>query len=116
MREIHFFENEYEEKNWVKHQGIEGRPVGVFNDFDCMKYTVDHPSQVHEDEVIVTTQMCYLDTRWLEEGFRIFVHDHTGVFEIVIGDGNERTNRFIRYAHNLFRMWENGEFGLKEEE
>ncbi len=54
--------------------------------------------------------MCYLETRWIEEGFRIFVHDHTGMFEITIGENNERTDRYIRYGHYLFRMWENGEF------
>ena len=67
------------------------------------------------DVVIGTTQMCFLSTRWFEDGFRVFVHDRTGTFEIVLGEGNERTDRHIRLGHNLFRMWENGEFGLSEE-
>lgn len=114
MREIHFFESEAEEYNWVKHQDIEGRSRCIANDFTKMKYIEGHLSGVHED--VVTTQMCYLDTSWFEEGYRIFVHDHTGTFEIVLGEGNERTGRAIRYGHNLYRMWANGEFGSKEEE
>lgn len=114
MREIHFFEYEDDEDDWVMHQQIEDKSVWVANDFADMKYIAGHLSEVRE--YVATIQMCYLDTRWFEEGFRIFVHDHTGSFEIVLGDGNERTSRYIRYGHNLFRMWENGEFGLKEEE
>ena len=114
MREIHFFENEDEEDEWVMHQDIEGRSMTVANDFAGMKHIAGHLSEVHED--VVTIQMCYLDTRWLEEGFRIFVHDHTGMFEIVLGDDNERTDRMIRYGHNLYRLWLGGEFGSKEAE
>lgn len=63
-----------------------------------------------------TMQMSFLSTEWFDLGYRIFVHDDTGMFEIVLGEGNERTSRHIRRAHNLFRMWENGEFGLSEED
>lgn len=82
MREIHFFEDEDEEDDWVLHQNNEDRSVWIANDFAKMKYISDHPSEVQE--YIVTTQMSYLSTRWFEEGFRIFVHDHTGTFEIVL--------------------------------
>ena len=114
MREIHFFENEEEEETWVMHQETEGRSVWKANDFVSMYLISGHLSEVHE--YLVTIQMCYLDTRWFEEGFRIFVHDHTGTFEIVLGGENERTSREIRYGHNLYRLWIGGEFGLKEEE
>lgn len=114
MREIHFFENESDEYEWVAHQNIEGRPIWIANDFAKMKYVESHLSEINED--VATTQMSYLNTRWFEEGFRIFVHDHTGTFEIVLGEGNERTDRAIRYGHSLYRLWVNGEFGLKEEE
>jgi len=114
MREIHFFEEEDEEDDWIMHQDIEGKSTRIANDFAGMKYITGHLSEVHEG--VITTQMCYLDTRWFEEGFRIFVHDHTGTFEIVLGEGNERTSRMIRPGHNLYRLWVGGEFGLKEEE
>ncbi|MBQ7621102.1 MAG: hypothetical protein IJV47_02455 [Candidatus Methanomethylophilaceae archaeon] len=112
MREIHFFEKEEDEDEWVRIQDIEDRSVWVANDFAGMRYIAGHLSEVQE--YIATIQMCYLDTRWFEEGFRIFVHDHTGTFEIVLGEGNERTDRYIRYAHCLYRMWLNGEFELEE--
>lgn len=79
-----------------------------------MKYTQDHLSEFDGD--ITTTQMSFLSTEWFEEGFRIFVHDHTGTFEIVLGEGNERTNREIRPGHSLFNLWRGGEFRLKEGE
>lgn len=114
MREIHFFENESDEYERVAHQNIEGRPIWVANDFASMKYVAGHLSEINMD--VFTIQMCYLDTRWFEEGFRIFVHDHTGTFEIVLGEGNERTSRMIRYGHNLYKLWVGGEFGSKEVE
>lgn len=61
-------------------------------------------------KVYVCKQMCFLDTAWLVYGFRIFVHDKTGQYEIKLGSSNERTHRDIRAAHNLFKMWSNGEF------
>ena len=112
MREIHFFENEGDMYEWVRHQDLKSRPMWIANDFAEMKYIADHLSEVHKD--VVTIQMCYLDTRWFEEGFRIFVHDHTGTFEIVLGGGNERTTREIRYGHDLYKLWIGGEFGLKK--
>jgi len=113
MKEIHFFENEDDEFDWNLHQEMDGRTCHFANDFAKMKYIAGHLPEF--DGVICTIQMGYLDTRWFEEGYRIFVHDHTGVFEIVLGDGNERTSRHIRYAHCLYRMWLNGEFEMKEE-
>ena len=113
MREIHFFENKDDEDDWVMHQNNEERSVWVANDFAGMKYIAGHLFKVHE--YVATIQMCYLDTRWFEESFRIFVHDHTGVFEIDLGGNNERTDRYIRYGHCLYRMWLNGEFELEEE-
>lgn len=87
---------------------MDGRTYHFANDFAKMKYIAGHLSEF--DGVICTIQMCYLDTRWFEEGYRIFVHDSTGTFEIALGDGNTRTTRHIRCAHNLFRLWTNGEF------
>jgi len=115
-KEIHFFESKDDEDDWVIVQNVNEVSVRVADDYKGMKWVAGHVNDDECGQVIATTQMCYLDTRWLEEGYRIFVHDHTGMFEIVLGEGNERTNREIRYANSLFNLWRGGEFGLKEEE
>ena len=61
---------------------------------------------------IITTQMGLLDARLWEIGYRIFVVDNYGKYEIKIGADNERTSREIRPVHNLFQMWKSGEFDL----
>jgi len=110
MRAIHFFDDEFLEEVWVRRH--EEELCRVASDYHRMKlYQENLPKG---DIVIATTQMCFLSTRWFEEGFRIFVHDHTGTFEIVLGGGNERTDREIRLGHSLFNLWRGGEFGLRE--
>lgn len=61
--------------------------------------------------IIHTTQMGLLNTRLFELGYRIFIHEYElEYYEIVLGSGNERTNREIKMGHNLFKMWQSGEF------
>ena len=63
------------------------------------------------EKVIHTTQMGFLDTCLFELGYRVFIHDDIdSSYEIKLGTDNERTERDIRPAHNLFKMWLNGEF------
>ena len=118
MREIHFFESEEDEKDWVMDPFVLDLPdpIWVMNDYALMSSVLKNVPQESRGIVIATIQMCYLDTRWFEKGFRIFVHDHTGTFEIVLGEGNERTDREIRYANSLYNLWLGGEFGSKEKE
>ena len=50
--------------------------------------------------------MGMLSTELIELGYRIFVHESdVDFYEIVIGGNNERTNKDLRMAHNLFKMW-----------
>lgn len=88
-------------------------------------YTFYNPECIHswtgtehailtEQEIIKTTQMGLMSMRLISDyGYRIFVHDDTlnfdSCYEIRVGD-NERTNREIRIAHNIFRMWRAGAF------
>ena len=117
VKEIHFFECEEDESIWSSIQQTNGRQFMIANDYRGMG-DVQHSISAG-DWIIGTTQICFLSTQWIEDGFKIFVHDRTGVFEIVLGEGNERTNRHIRRGHDLFRLWCHGEFepaSRKEEE
>lgn len=57
-----------------------------------------------------TSQMGLLTLPLLDMGYRVFIRDLTGAYEIHLGPHNERTEREIKTAHNLFRMWLHGEF------
>lgn len=48
-----------------------------------------------------------------ERGWRVFIHDDTGAFEVKLGVGNERTNMEIKPEHNIFKLWLAGEFANK---
>lgn len=89
---IHFYE--YESKLLVSH---------------CWK-TTENQLKIGKS-MIHTTQMGFLHTRLFSLGYRVFIHESENQFyEIVLGSGNERTDREIKAGHNLFKMWQAGEF------
>lgn len=62
---------------------------------------------------IATTQMGCLSTVLFERGYRIFVHPAEGKsYEIKLGQ-NTCTQKEIRLAHNLFKMWQAGAFSAQ---
>lgn len=71
-----------------------------------------HEAIYAEDPDIHTTQMAILGTFLWDKGYKTFVHDRNGVYEIHKGNDNSRTSREIRRSHNLFKMWVNGEFDI----
>lgn len=77
--------------------------------FHCWKIT---KNQLRMGESTINTmQMGFLHTRLFDLGYRIFIHESENEFyEIVLGCKNERTNREIKMGHNLFNMWQSGEF------
>lgn len=71
------------------------------------------------NRIIHTLQMSFLTRAWdlhFEYGARVFIHDHTGTYEVLEGDKCERTDRYLRRAHNLFKLWKSGEFWGSEKE
>lgn len=66
---------------------------------------------IKEEVVVKTTQMCLLSTRLIVDcGFSVYVvEENDKLIEIKLGD-NKSTNRYIREGHNLFKLWESGEF------
>ena len=118
VKEIHFFERYFESLHWTsEHKYLFNMPNPMIELFDydeteraLMSAVERHKSGTEYSQIYVCTQMCFLDTEWLVCGYRVFMHDNTGTFEIKLGDGNERTTRFIRPEHILFKMWKNGVF------
>ena len=77
--------------------------------FHCWK-TAQKQIEINKS-TIHTTQMGLLHTKLFEFGYRIFIHELVDEsYEIVLGKDNERTNREIKMEHNLFKMWQSGEF------
>ena len=85
-------------------------------------YQFEHSSVLHgwvetvreinsNSPYIFTTQMGLLSTKLFELGYRIFVANSKdeNPFEIRLGS-NDCTDREVRMGHNLFKMWQNGEF------
>lgn len=48
-------------------------------------------------------------TNLFDLGYRIFIHDKAGIFEVTLGNC-ERTNREIKSSHNLPNLIISGEF------
>lgn len=78
----------------------------------CVEFFYDTTLEMINERrpYIRTTQMALLSTDLIAKGYRIFVHDKDGEYEIKLGGGNERTNKDLRMEHNILKMWLAGEF------
>ena len=68
-------------------------------------------------ERVDTVHARFCSTRWLAEGYQLFIHLADGTdTEIRLGSKNGATGRCIRLEHNLERLLLAGEFGPVETE
>lgn len=102
--EIHFFTDRYVMQScWMP--GIRL----------CVDWVMTEKSINSRFPKIYTTQMSFMNLRLIEKGYRIFIRDETGCFEITLGNC-ARTDKEIRPTHNIFKMWEAGVFTRIKEE
>ncbi len=87
-----------------------------FYEYETSKSTVNSWDETEKQikelrEEIHTAQMGILGTDLIKMGYRVFVHESDlRCYEIVLGSGNERTEKYIKAEHNIFKMWRAGAF------
>ena len=79
--------------------------------YDCLVSLDTLIDALNESDyrILHTTELLMIDTDMFRLGFRLFVHDDSGEYEIKLGK-NERTAREIKMEHNLLKLWRGGEF------
>lgn len=83
------------------------------NDKNCLTgWRETNDAIVGNVSFIQTQQMALMETWLFDLGFHIFIKDSEcdTEYEIVLGSGNTRTDRYIRMRDNLLRLWRYGEF------
>lgn len=95
--EIHFYDSLVDMMN---HEFSKDRYYSWCDTEEAIKNKAPH---------IATLQMALMNTRLIEMGYRIFVHDKFGKFEITL-ESCERLERELKSEHNIFKLWENGAF------
>ena len=97
MREFHFY---------TSPESKEPPHGPVTHTWDYTEYEINHTK-----DNVYTTQMGLLNAAWdrhWEYGDRVFIHEENGVYELKADC--ERTDRELRRAHNVFKLFAAGEF------
>ena len=83
--------------------------VVIFDNYNAIKQVI-----AIGEPVITTNQMSFLSTTLFELGYDVFIHDDKySCYQIKLGDNKSLTDRFITSSHNLFKLWQGGEFVFK---
>lgn len=85
-------------------------PEGIYHSYEETKKALQN-----KDDFIRTTQMCFLSTKLLEQGYDIWIKEPNRKGYLIFLDekGNvicNETKRKLSKKHNLFKLWKSGEF------
>ena len=106
-KEIHFYtnlNNVEQTSDWdLEHMCI---------DYVSTQIMIDSPNV----EKVKTTQLSFLMNTWdyIDEGYKVYIHNGVEVFEVREHMGNTYTGNDIRKGHNILRVLLGGEFGKIE--
>lgn len=108
MKEIHFFECYGTMAMYALN--LESEEKTDF--FVCMSYYGTTMAIDKNTPIILTTDMSSMSMDLIDQGYRIFLHQ-VGCedIEIKVGD-NDWTDKDIRMAHNIEKMWKSGAMRL----
>lgn len=81
-----------------------GYPADIFVDYSRTKRAI-----AQGDRYIQTTQMCFLSTSLLQNGYRVYLFQKGKMSEIRLGQP-VNGSRPVKVEHNLFHLFEAGEF------
>lgn len=81
-----------------------GFPTGIALDYTRTKQLLEQGCKN-----IATTQMCFLQTNLLQKGYRVFLFQTGKMSEIRLGE-SINGSRPVKMEHNLFHLFEAGEF------
>lgn len=105
-RDTQSFGGKYEGNSLLR--GV-GTPEGTLSSWRTTKAAIEA-----KKSVIHTTQMALPSTSLFASGYRVFIHPEPkspfAAYELTLGSGNAATNRVLTMEHNLYRLWETGEF------
>lgn len=102
MKEIHFYEYEHP----LVFEMENGNLAKMIYGFNETRAAIDRG-----EKYIHTTQMGCLNSILLLDGYRVFIHpENRDVYEVTLQTKENKGNRTVRPAQNMYGMWTGGMF------